>query len=307
MESSDRMREWRRQVVVGYETPGEVDRWTRSLQAGWTAAERRLTGRMLQGPGRVLVVGSGGGRELVALRSMGHEGVGIEISRGLVLGFRHEAPSLGDCVVLADMARLPFAPGSFGAVLMFNQVLGHAASRADRVSALAEALRVLRPGGAVLMSFYSGAVEDYSLWLGAWSIANRRRRISGAPASLPGVPRPSRQRGLQRRIRAWVRGKSDRARRFVRGLVDRGARGEGQGDDVLLAPSGTGAGTGRRVPFHLYRFEEFVEDVRRAGGRILLWRSNTELNAGADAPAFFRGLDHLHFCALVPASADAPR
>lgn len=307
MESSDRSREWRRQVVVGYETPGELDRWTRAFRAGWTAAERRLVERVLHGPCRVLVVGSGGGRELVALRTMGHEGVGIEVSRGLVLGSRREAASLGDSVVLADMARLPFAPGSFGAVLMFNQVLGHAASRADRVSALAEALRVLEPGGAVLLSFYKGAVEDYSLWLGAWSVASRRRATSGLAASLPGVHGSSRPRALERRVRAWIRGKSDRGRRFVLGRVDRGTRGEKQGDDVLLTPSGTEGVAGRRVPFHLYRMGEFFEDVRRAGGRVLLWRSNAELNAGTDAPTFLRELDHLHFCALVPASADTPR
>jgi len=245
----------------------------RAREAGWTAAERVLVRRYLRTPSRVLVVGSGGGRELVALQAHGDLGVGIEVARRLLVEYREGRPSGASAVLLADMAALPFLSRTFDAVLLFNQVV---------------------------LSFYVGAVEDYSLWLGAWSLWSRRRRNAKEEPSTLGLAPPVRVNPLRRRVREWVRGKEDRTRRALhRTLSGRRSR-DGGGDDIVLVPSGQLAdrspGT---VPFHLYRLGEFFEDVRVAGGRVAFWRSNAELNAALSAPLFLRGLDHLHFCAVV--------
>ena len=292
--------DWHRRVARGYEASGEADHWTRAREAGWTAAERVLVRRYLRTPSRVLVVGSGGGRELVALQAHGDVGVGIEVARRLLVEYREGRSSSASAVLLADMAALPFLSRTFDAVLLFNQVVGHSATRTDRVATIAESLRVVRAGCPVLLSFYVGAVEDYSLWLGAWSSWSRRRRNAKEEPSTPGLAPPVRVNPLRRRVREWVRGKEDRTRRALhRTLSGRRSR-DGGGDDIVLVPSGRFAdrspGT---VPFHLYRLGEFFEDVRVAGGRVAFWRSNAELNAALSAPLFLRGLDHLHFCAVV--------
>lgn len=231
---------------------------------------------------------------------MGHEPLGIEIARQLLVGYRSARPMRGNPVLLADMAGLPFRSETLDAVLLFNQVVGHAATQVDRVATLAESLRVIRRDGIVLLSFYVGAVKDYSLLLGAWS---ERAVDAAAPDSdASGDPRTSRVglNRIARRVEDWVDGKSERARRGLRRLL-RGNVGRAPGgDDVLLCPSGRAVdGPGPSVPFHLYRLKEFFKDVGEAGGHVLLWRSNAELNGGFTAPMFLRSLDHLHFCALA--------
>jgi SAM-dependent methyltransferase len=89
---------------------------------------------------RVLDVGCGDGPLRVELPA-GPLLVGLDAAAAMVLA--HPAP-----VVRADAERLPFAGASFDAVTALN-VLYHLA---DPRPALAEARRVLRPGGTLLAS-----------------------------------------------------------------------------------------------------------------------------------------------------------
>ena len=57
-------------------------------------------------------------------------------------------------VALADARRLPFTDGSADAVLLLG-TLCHLVERIDRVTALREAARVLRPGGTVVAAAIS--------------------------------------------------------------------------------------------------------------------------------------------------------
>jgi len=104
--------------------------------------------------GRLLDIGTGTGRLLELLAPRVVSGVGVDASRAMLalararLSRPQQAQSgLDHCAVrLGDMYRLPMPDGAFDTVLL-QMVLHHAE---DPVGALAEAARVLRPGGTLV-------------------------------------------------------------------------------------------------------------------------------------------------------------
>lgn len=115
----------------------------------WWFTGRRALVRSLLGPApvagaeRVLAVGCGFGAELDFLAAYGRD-VGTEIERAPA---RSAHAGGTRRVAMARAEALPFAPATFGLVAMLD-VLEHVAPEAE---ALAEARRVLAPGGRLLL------------------------------------------------------------------------------------------------------------------------------------------------------------
>lgn len=124
------------------------DLLSRGCGAAWPQ-EPLLTALKLSPTWDVLDIGAGRGALGAALRLGGHRGqiVGIDPSPG--------APDIH----LGHAEALPFAPQSFDAVL-FVRVLAHLP---DPGAALAEARRVLRPGGRVIVAA-NGAGHLSAFW-----------------------------------------------------------------------------------------------------------------------------------------------
>lgn len=131
------------------------------------AALRELLGLSLSD--RILDLGCGWGRHLALLRDAGHGLVGLDVSPALLalapatpVEERAAAgadpaetgplPGAGSASLVAgDMRRLPLADASFDVVLNLATSLGLFLEDAAAVEALAEARRVLRPGGRLLV------------------------------------------------------------------------------------------------------------------------------------------------------------
>lgn len=94
----------------------------------------------LTGDGLVLEVGAGTGVVAMALRQLGRDVLGIDLSPGML---RRALPRLGPRVAVADAACLPFGEHAFGDA--FAVWVMHAVG--DPAAVLAETARVLRPGG----------------------------------------------------------------------------------------------------------------------------------------------------------------
>jgi ArsR family transcriptional regulator len=124
---------------------------TRSLYADEREVERAMLDVLGPAPlGDVLDVGTGTGRILQLLAPNAHRAVGIDLSPamlGIARATVDTAATPNVQVRHADMYHLPFPPRSFDLVV-FHQVLHYAD---DPASAVAEAARVLRPGGRVLV------------------------------------------------------------------------------------------------------------------------------------------------------------
>lgn len=111
---------------------------------GWQTLARRFAAAVPGAPGlRLLDVGCGTGQSLRIYRERAGLYVGIDLSLGALrlASGRFDAASWSQ----ADALRLPFRDGSFD-VVAFSSVLHHLG---DRGAALAEARRVLAPGGWV--------------------------------------------------------------------------------------------------------------------------------------------------------------
>ena len=112
-----------------------------------TAALRRAIGPQ---PGRLLDIGTGTGQLLEAVADAVSFALGVDASRAMLALARARLshPRFDRCAVRqADMSRLPLAEGSFDTVVL-QMVLHHAE---DPAAVLAEARRVLAPGGTLVV------------------------------------------------------------------------------------------------------------------------------------------------------------
>jgi ubiquinone/menaquinone biosynthesis C-methylase UbiE len=94
---------------------------------------------------RILDLGAGSGRIGRAFVRAGDDYTAADLSFGMLHAFAASAPA--PILIQADGANLPFAAASFDAVLLV-QVLSRAS---DWQALLGDAMRVLRPGGALII------------------------------------------------------------------------------------------------------------------------------------------------------------
>ena len=105
--------------------------------------------------GAIANVGCGGGRETVAMYSMGYKQVtGVDLTPAMLDMARQYAKQHGMPVEFhqGSAGNLPFDDHSLDAVTMFGNIYGHITPRQERLSSLREIRRVLKPGGLLLFN-----------------------------------------------------------------------------------------------------------------------------------------------------------
>ncbi len=157
------------QYDSAYDAPGRRGALVRAR----LAAAAELLG---DAPGRVLDVGMGAGRLCAELAARGFEVTGVDASDAMVELARRRLPERADSLVRAQVERLPFADGSFDAVI----ALGVLEYSAEVGAALVELARVLRGGGTAVVSWPNFA--------GLPTIWRRRVLCPGARAAKRIVP-----------------------------------------------------------------------------------------------------------------------
>lgn len=125
------------------------DRFYRHHESPWRGERAVAEMLPLLGDGRVLELGCGNGKTLKPLLAHGVPVVGLDISWHILSRLPQDAVR-----VMADAQALPFADGSFSAVLDIH-CTGHLL-QAGRARAALECWRVLRPGGTLVVERLSG-------------------------------------------------------------------------------------------------------------------------------------------------------
>jgi SAM-dependent methyltransferase len=130
---------------------------TRALSPMVEAAVTELLSAELAGRGRCLEIGVGTGRIAVPLWRAGVPMAGIDLSRAMMLRIAVKAGGEPPFpLAQADATRLPFGASSFGGAIACHVLHLIPAWR----EAVAELLRVLRPGGVFLMESRAGRREQ---------------------------------------------------------------------------------------------------------------------------------------------------
>jgi ArsR family transcriptional regulator len=122
----------------------------RALELPAGDVEQALLRLLPASMGRLLDIGTGTGQLLELLAPRITSGLGVDASRAMLAlaRARLSRPGLTHCTVkLGDMYRLPMADASFDHVVL--QMVLHYAE--DPAAALAEARRVLQPGGTIVV------------------------------------------------------------------------------------------------------------------------------------------------------------
>lgn len=101
--------------------------------------------------GLTLDLGCGDGKGMASILEDGIKAVGLDMSR-VALSLLRGRLGRSD-LVRGDVRHLPFPPGSFDSVVC-DFVLGHCVA-ADRVEAVEEVRRVLKPGGRLFFRAFS--------------------------------------------------------------------------------------------------------------------------------------------------------
>jgi len=151
-------REFYNRVAADYDQDYAYTRRHSLRQAAWLAK--------LFPAGPLLDLGCGTGRMLTPLRRAGFAPVGLDCSPAMLAQARRQ----GDHpLVLADARQgLPFREQSFAIIISLHATLIHLAGPGELERLVAEAQRVLRPGGALVAELPHPATYPAESAPGAW-------------------------------------------------------------------------------------------------------------------------------------------
>jgi SAM-dependent methyltransferase len=134
--------------------------------------------------GAGLDVGCGTGALAQRLAGAGYEMVGVDPSEGMLAVLRHRAPQIQ--AVAASGTELPFPDASFDLVLTVA-TLHHIADAADVRATLAEMVRVVRPGGRVLVWDHNPRNPYWGRLMARVPQDTGEERLIGEPEILEGL------------------------------------------------------------------------------------------------------------------------
>jgi ubiquinone/menaquinone biosynthesis C-methylase UbiE len=148
-----------RQVYAG----PEFKRWAEA--EGLIASEQFLVECYLRRDGSTLEAGVGGGRILRALTRLGFEDIyGFDNVPGLIEQARRQDPSRETAYSVQDARKLIYPDGVFDQLIYLQQVISLIGDVEGGRKAVAEAYRVLKPGGIALFSFLCYESRMRSVW-----------------------------------------------------------------------------------------------------------------------------------------------
>lgn len=296
-------------IANKYAQPEVVAFWKNFSQEGLQAGEVEMMSRYAPpAPAEIIDLGCGGGRAGLALGPAGYTVTGLDITWEMTQTTRQAylTHNLPPDVLQGDIQAIPCASNSYDVALIFIAALQHIPGQAARQQTLAEIGRILRPGGVLILALdnLAPALTCYAWWawrklasLGARSapktspqettadnlLSSNRSRVSSLGWHLRGLARTV-------RWRTWT-GFVDRLRQIH--LLN-GQKGDTFISQVSLTP------TPGRVYYHIYEYNDLVEDAAAGNLTLIACHSGRELSENREYPHHVRQLDKQVFYAFTP-------
>jgi SAM-dependent methyltransferase len=155
-----------------------------------TTSETVLVRRFLDPEATTVEAGTGGGRILHELRALGFTRLyGFDNVPRMVETARRRDESRSIGFTVQDAVALQYGDGSFDQAIYLQQLLSFIEPADDRLHALREARRILRPGGTALFSFlcFETRMKD-ARYAGFARYLSALRRVRGRRRSLQSQP-----------------------------------------------------------------------------------------------------------------------
>lgn len=287
---------WRDRVIRKYGQRPEIEFFSQEAEKGLKPFEEAFLSENLKGKARILDIGCGAGREAFPLAEKGHEIVGIDMTPRMIEIAREKSKKRGIGVdfQVGEAGRLAFPDDSFDSALMLAHLIQHIHGRKNRIKALNEVWRVLKPSGLLIMTIRNKIGVTWGLFVNFLY----RRVKSIAPHNYQGndagSPYPVYSPNL------WANGVHGLNVRVISLLVDAWRRGLKAVDEVMgrpylgkepgdyLQPNISPAKSSGLMPFHCYSLDELTNDLTETGFKVQKYRDTAELVAGRDFPEWIR-------------------
>lgn len=147
------------------------------VDGGLTSAERDFYARFIKPQGRVLLVGCGTGRDLIALQELGHDVVGLEPIAEVVDIARHNlARRRSTARVRHGLVQSAELDGPYDAVIFSNGCYSFVPGSAERIAALRRVADRLSTRGRIIVSYHPATAQSTA---GRW-LTRTAARVSGA-------------------------------------------------------------------------------------------------------------------------------
>jgi SAM-dependent methyltransferase len=152
----DDLTEFSRQT---YSRPDNVDGWAEDaiVDSGLNDQEPELAeAAKAAAPGKLLLLGVGGGREAIALARMGYDLTGVDFVPQMVRRAIQNAARRGFTIqgMVQEVSRLDVPAGAYDVVWLSSSMYSCVPTRARRVGMVRRIARALKPGGLFLCQFH---------------------------------------------------------------------------------------------------------------------------------------------------------
>ncbi|HLD57820.1 MAG TPA: methyltransferase domain-containing protein [archaeon] len=145
--------------------------YTEHTKEGLWLSEKELIDRYFRLPSKVLDIGCGTGRTTLALRDMGYEVLGVDITPNMIENAKKIVSARGKEDIqyeVGDATNLKLGDNCFDYALFSNQGWSQIPTKIKRAKALEEVYRVLRPNGIFIFTVHPMIWFSKRLFFWAW-------------------------------------------------------------------------------------------------------------------------------------------
>jgi SAM-dependent methyltransferase len=175
------------EIIYKYSRKAELEDFAR--REGLYPYEAALGATHFKPGGRLLTLGCGAGRESRGFADLGYRVVGVDVVPQMIELARKLDGGRQNEFQVADITELPLPDKSFDAVTMSAQLIDHLPQREQKLAAISEASRVLKPSGQLLLSFYNNIYRPGLRAYGWWLYRGFREGAGGANRGTGNIPR----------------------------------------------------------------------------------------------------------------------